>query len=103
MDFLGLRNLTVLEDAAELVRRRIPDFDVNKLPDDDKETFAMLARSARLCVFQLESAGMTSVCTRLGPKSIEDITAVIAPVPPGTHGVHTAFHRKQPEPGEDTL
>ncbi len=83
MDFLGLRNLTVLEDAAELVRRRIPDFDVNKLPDDDKETFAMLAAGKTEGVFQLESAGMTSVCTRLGPKSIEDITAVIALYRPG--------------------
>ena len=83
MDFLGLRNLTVLEDAAELVRRRIPDFDVNKLPDDDEETFAMLAAGKTEGVFQLESAGMTSVCTRLGPKSIEDITAVIALYRPG--------------------
>ena len=83
MDFLGLRNLTVLEDAAELVRRRIPDFDVNKLPDDDAETFAMLAAGKTEGVFQLESAGMTSVCTRLGPKSIEDITAVIALYRPG--------------------
>ena len=83
MDFLGLRNLTVLEDAAELVRRHTPGFDVNSLPDDDVETFAMLAAGRTMGVFQLESAGMTSVCTRLGPKSIEDITAVIALYRPG--------------------
>ena len=83
MDFLGLRNLTVLEDAAELVRRHTPGFDVNSLPDDDAETFAMLAAGRTMGVFQLESAGMTSVCTRLGPKSIEDITAVIALYRPG--------------------
>ena len=83
MDFLGLRNLTVLEDAAELVRRHTPDFDVNALPDDDRETFAMLAAGRTEGVFQLESAGMTSVCTRLGPRSIEDITAVIALYRPG--------------------
>ena len=83
MDFLGLRNLTVLEDAAELVRRHTPGFDVNALPDDDAETFAMLAAGRTMGVFQLESAGMTSVCTRLGPKSIEDITAVIALYRPG--------------------
>ena len=83
MDFLGLRNLTVLEDAAELVRRHTPGFDVNTLPDDDAETFAMLAAGKTEGVFQLESAGMTSVCTRLGPKSIEDITAVIALYRPG--------------------
>ena len=83
MDFLGLRNLTVLEDAAELVRRHTPDFNVNKLPDDDAETFEMLSAGKTMGVFQLESAGMTSVCTRLGPKSIEDITAVIALYRPG--------------------
>ena len=83
MDFLGLRNLTVLEDAAELVRRRIPGFDVNSLPDDDAATFAMLSAGRTEGVFQLESAGMTGVCTRLGPKSIEDITAVIALYRPG--------------------
>ena len=83
MDFLGLRNLTVLEDAAELVRRHTPGFDINALPDDDAETFAMLAAGRTMGVFQLESAGMTSVCTRLGPKSIEDITAVIALYRPG--------------------
>ena len=83
MDFLGLRNLTVLEDAAELVRRNTPGFDVNSLPDDDAETFAMLAAGKTEGVFQLESAGMTSVCTRLGPTSIEDITAVIALYRPG--------------------
>ena len=98
MDFLGLRNLTVLEDAAELVRRHTPGFDVNSLPDDDAETFAMLAAGRTEGVFQLESAGMTSVCTRLGPKSIEDITARHSPLPPGAHGVHTALHREQPAP-----
>ena len=66
-----------------LVRRHTPGFDVNALPDDDPATFAMLAAGKTMGVFQLESAGMTSVCTRLGPKSIEDITAVIALYRPG--------------------
>ena len=43
MDFLGLRNLTVLEDAARRVRRRVPDFQVERIPLDDKKTFDMLA------------------------------------------------------------
>ena len=83
MDFLGLRNLTVLEDAAVLVRRRDPGFDVNSLPEDDGATFAMLRAGRTEGVFQLESAGMTGVCTRLGPKSVEDITAIIALYRPG--------------------
>ena len=83
MDFLGLRNLTVLEDAARMVRRREPDFRVNRIPEDDAETFKMLADGHTTGVFQLESTGMTGVCTQLRPKSIEDITAVIALYRPG--------------------
>ena len=83
MDFLGLRNLTVLEDAAKLVRRREPAFRVETLPEDDPETFAMLAEGRTEGVFQLESAGMTAVCTGIKAKSIEDITAIIALYRPG--------------------
>ena len=83
MDFLGLRNLTVLEDAARMVRRREPDFQVNRIPEDDEETFRMLSEGRTTGVFQLESTGMTGVCMQLRPKSIEDITAVIALYRPG--------------------
>ena len=83
MDFLGLRNLTVLEDAARRVRRRVPDFQVERIPLDDKKTFDMLAAGRTVGVFQLESAGITSVCIGLRPRSIEDITAVIALYRPG--------------------
>ena len=83
MDFLGLRNLTVLEDAARLVRRRVPDFQVEKIPEDDAETFEMLAEGKTMGVFQLESTGMTNVCMQLRPRSIEDITALIALYRPG--------------------
>ena len=83
MDFLGLRNLTVLKDAEDLVRRVQPDFRVDKVPEDDPETFKMLTEGRTSGVFQLESAGMTGVCVGLRPKSIEDITAVIALYRPG--------------------
>ena len=83
MDFLGLRNLTVLEDAAKLVRRTEPDFAVETIPDGDAEVFKMLSEGRTCGVFQLESTGMTGVCTGLKPKSIEDITAVIALYRPG--------------------
>ncbi len=83
MDFLGLRNLTVLEDAAVLVRRQEPDFRVEDIPEDDPETFAMLAAGQTSGVFQLESTGMTGVAVGLKAKSIEDITAVIALYRPG--------------------
>lgn len=83
MDFLGLRNLTVLDDAVQLVRKSVPDFDIEKVPEDDSKVFEMLANGKTSGVFQLESSGITGVCTGLKPKSIEDITAVIALYRPG--------------------
>ena len=83
MDFLGLRNLTVLEDAAKMVRKKEPGFRVETIPEDDAESFRMIADGHTSGVFQLESAGMTGVCTQLRPRSIEDITAVIALYRPG--------------------
>ena len=83
MDFLGLRNLTVLKDAEDLVRKREPEFRIDEVRDDDAETFRMLAEGRTSGVFQLESTGMTGVCTSLKPQSIEDITAVIALYRPG--------------------
>ena len=83
MDFLGLRNLTVLEDAAELVRKFNPDFNTSEIPEDDPAVFKMLTAGKTSGVFQLESTGMTGVCVGLRPKSIEDITAIIALYRPG--------------------
>ncbi|MBQ2895176.1 MAG: DNA polymerase III subunit alpha [Oscillospiraceae bacterium] len=83
MDFLGLRNLTVLEDAAALVRKKQPDFSVDSIPMDDAGVFEMLSQGKTSGVFQLESAGITGVCTSLKPKSLEDITAIIALYRPG--------------------
>ena len=83
MDFLGLRNLTVLHDAVELVRVDHPDFDLNAIPDDDKNVFNMLTQGKTSGVFQMESSGMTGVCVGLKPKNIEDITAIIALYRPG--------------------
>ncbi len=83
MDFLGLRNLTVLDDAARMVRTREPGFTIDSIPENDPATMAMLSEGKTSGVFQLESAGMTGVCVGLKPKSIEDICAVIALYRPG--------------------
>ncbi len=83
MDFLGLRNLTVIEDAQREIRKRLPDFNIEKVPDDDPETFAMLAEGKTQGVFQLESAGITGVCVNMKPTSIEDMTAIVALYRPG--------------------
>ena len=83
MDFLALRNLTVLDDAIQLVKAHTPDFSLSAVPDDDPETFRMLSDGKTCGVFQMESAGMTGVCVGLKPKDIEDITAIIALYRPG--------------------
>ena len=83
MDFLGLRNLTVIRDAEEQIRRFEPDFSIDNIPDDDPATFKMLAEGKTQGVFQLESAGMTGVCVGMKAGSIEDITAIVALYRPG--------------------
>ena len=83
MDFLGLRNLTIIEDAQQEIRKSKPDFDIEKVPQDDPQTFAMLAEGKTQGVFQMESAGMTGVCVNMKPTSIEDLTAIVALYRPG--------------------
>ncbi len=83
MDFLGLRNLTVLDDAVKMVRRQKPDFRLEDIPEDDQDVFDMLTAGKTSGVFQMESAGMTGVCVGLKPQSIEDLTAIVALYRPG--------------------
>ena len=83
MDFLGLRNLTVIQDAENQIRKHTPDFSMAKVRDDDPETFQMLAEGKTQGVFQLESQGMTGVCVGMKAGSIEDITAIVALYRPG--------------------
>ena len=83
MDFLGLRNLTVLDDAVKMVQERQPDFRLKDIPEDDPETYEMLSAGKTSGVFQMESAGMTGVCVGLRPQSIEDLTAIVALYRPG--------------------
>ena len=83
MDFLALRNLTVLDDAEHMIHRREPEFDLHRIPDDDPAVFQMLAAGRTSGVFQVESAGMTNVCKQLRPTCIGDIAAINALYRPG--------------------
>ena len=83
MDFLGLRNLTVIRDAEQQIQKINPEFSMDRIPDDDPETFKMLAEGKTQGVFQLESAGMTGVCVGMKADCIEDITAIVALYRPG--------------------
>ena len=83
MDFLGLRNLTILDDAVKLIQEKEKSFTLASIPDNDPDTYAMLQAGRTSGVFQLESSGMTGVCTSMKPESIEDLTAIIALYRPG--------------------
>ncbi len=84
MDFLGLRNLTVMKNAVDEIRRTTdPSFDIAKISDDDRRTYDMLSRGETMGVFQLESDGMVRVCTELRPSDFNDIIALVALYRPG--------------------
>lgn len=84
MDFLGLRTLTVMNDAMNMIRenRRI-DIDLDKIDFEDKEVYKMIGEGKTAGVFQLESPGMTSFMKELKPDSLEDIIAGISLYRPG--------------------
>ena len=98
MDFLGLRTLTVIKNAEEMVRRREPDFSMDNISYDDAATYEMLGRSETEGVFQLESTGMKQVLTGLQPKNLEDIIALISLYRPGPMDSIPTYLRNRHEP-----
>ncbi|MCH8197747.1 MAG: DNA polymerase III subunit alpha [Proteobacteria bacterium] len=82
-DFLGLKTLTVLERARELIAERGVEIDLSSLALDDAPTYEMLTRGETTGVFQLESSGMRDVLRKLRPDSFEDIIALVALFRPG--------------------
>lgn len=83
MDFLGLRNLTILDDAVKMIRQKVPDFSIENIPLDDPKTFKMFSEGRTEGVFQFESKGLRSVLTQLKPDRIEDLIAVTSLYRPG--------------------
>ena len=102
MDFLGLKNITILHDAEMMIRRREPDFDLLKLPENDPKAIALFARGETDGVFQFESAGMRSCLTRLKPENIEDIIAVLSLYRPGPMDSIPRYIRCRHHPEEVT-
>ena len=82
-DFLGLKTLTVLEKAVELLAETGVSVDINGLPLDDKATYELMGRGDTVGVFQLESAGMRDVLRKMKPDKFEDIIALVALYRPG--------------------
>ncbi|WP_136657042.1 DNA polymerase III subunit alpha [Nitratireductor sp. XY-223] len=82
-DFLGLKTLTVLKTAVDFIAEQGVEVNLNALPLDDDETYAMLARGETVGVFQVESAGMRKALIGMRPDRIEDIIALVALYRPG--------------------
>ncbi len=96
MDFLGLSNLTVIEDALEIIEAvHGKVVDVNNLPLDNQETFALLGRGDTTGVFQLESDGMKRYIRELQPTAFEDIIAMVSLYRPGPMQFIESFIRRK--------
>ncbi|MBN2159432.1 MAG: DNA polymerase III subunit alpha [Spirochaetes bacterium] len=84
MDFLGLKNLTIIEKCVELIRATEgKELDISAIPLDDRDTYHLLQKAETKGVFQLESSGMQTLLRRLGPTCFEDIIAIVALFRPG--------------------
>jgi DNA polymerase-3 subunit alpha len=82
-DFLGLKTLTVIQNAIDMLTDRGVAIDINRIPLDDAKTFELYGRAETVAVFQVESAGMRDALRRLQPTAIEDIIALVALYRPG--------------------
>ncbi len=83
MDFLGLKTLTIMQEALRLIKIHTPDFDFDAIAQDDQAAFDIYNRGETLGVFQMESAGITNCCKRFDVHCIEDIIAIGALYRPG--------------------
>lgn len=83
MDFLGLRNLTVISDAEKIIKQSHPDYSPDMVMENDSKVFEMISHGSTEGVFQFESQGMKNVLTQLKPDSIEDLVAVLSLYRPG--------------------
>jgi DNA polymerase III subunit alpha len=83
MDFLGIRNLKIIDDVKKEIQKNQPDFSLTKIPYDDSKTYALLTQASTDGIFQLESYGMRQVLRQLKPTMFEDIVALLALYRPG--------------------
>ncbi|HEX6261515.1 MAG TPA: DNA polymerase III subunit alpha, partial [Actinomycetota bacterium] len=97
MDFLGLRNLSVIDDTVRMLREQGIELDVDHLPLDDEETYAMLGRGETTGVFQLEGEGMRSLIRQLLPNRFEDLMALVSLYRPGplNAGMHVEYAERK--------
>ncbi len=99
MDFLGIRNLSILGKAVEFVKaNRNIVVDINTIPLDDKKAFELLARGDTMGIFQLSSSGMTRYLVELKPSTIADLAAMVALYRPGPLGVIPDYIKRKNNP-----
>jgi len=97
MDFLGLRNLSVIEDTLAHLRRKAIELDIDHVPLDDPAVYAMLKQADTTGVFQMESPGMRALIKALAPDRFEDLMALVALYRPGplNAGMHTEYAERK--------
>ncbi len=98
MDFLGLRTLTVIDDAVKMIRKKDPDIDIMKIDVDDQNVYKMLGEGGTFGVFQCESGGIRSLMINMQPHNLEDIIAVIALYRPGPMDFIPAYLANRQDP-----
>ncbi len=98
MDFLGLRNLTVIHDAETMIRRSVPLFRVDEIDYSDKAVYDMISTGNTDGVFQFESGGMKNVLAQLKPERFEDLIAVISLYRPGPMDSIPTYIRNRHQP-----
>ena len=98
MDFLGLKELSLMDEAERLIRLKEPEFDLEEIPWDDRATFELFGRGETIGVFQFESGGMREYLSKLNPDNLEDIIAMNALYRPGPmENIPTFISRKNGE------
>lgn len=103
MDFLGLRNLTIIEESIRFIKKnRGEDVDLNKVPLDDKKTYELLGMGETTGIFQLESSGMRRYIKELKPTSIFDLQAMVALYRPGPMANIPEFIKRKHNPDSIT-
>lgn len=102
MDFLGLRTLTVIQDAEKLARKKNPKFSIDNINYEDKNVYDMISTGKCEGIFQLESAGMKNFMKELKPQSIEDLIAGISLYRPGPMDFIPQYIKGKNNPGDIT-
>ena len=101
MDFLGLRNLTIIDEIVSQLHKNGHAIDIMKISLNDKKTFDLIQSVDTMGVFQLESEGMKSLIRKIKPRNFEDIVTTIALFRPGPMEKYTRILKKKRTSGHD--